>query len=46
MLNKKTLVELIRYCTVFEQEEKKDEKTGLSVSITMVGFPICGWVMI
>jgi type I restriction enzyme R subunit len=29
MLNKKVLVELIRYCTVFEQEEKKDEKTGL-----------------
>ncbi len=29
MLNKKTLVELIRYNTVFEQEEKKDEKTGL-----------------
>ena len=29
MLNQKTLVELIRYCTVFEQEEKKDEKTGL-----------------
>ncbi|MCG8239685.1 type I restriction endonuclease subunit R [Tenacibaculum finnmarkense] len=29
MLNKKTLVELIRYCTVFEQEEKKDAKTGL-----------------
>jgi type I restriction enzyme R subunit len=29
MLNKKTLIELIRYCTVFEQEEKKDEKTGL-----------------
>ena len=29
MLNKKTVVELIRYCTVFEQEEKKDEKTGL-----------------
>ena len=29
MLNKKTLVELIRYCTVFEKEEKKDEKTGL-----------------
>ena len=29
MLNKQTLVELIRYCTVFEQEEKKDEKTGL-----------------
>lgn len=29
MLNKKTLVELIRYCTVFEQEEKKDVTTGL-----------------
>lgn len=29
LLNKKTLIELIRYCTVFEQEEKKDEKTGL-----------------
>ena len=29
MLNKKTLIELIRYCTVFEKEEKKDEKTGL-----------------
>ncbi|WP_452223643.1 type I restriction endonuclease subunit R [Lacinutrix chionoecetis] len=29
MLNKKTLVELIRYCTVFEQEEKKDDVTGL-----------------
>ncbi len=29
MLNKKTLVELIRYNTVFEQEEKKDDKTGL-----------------
>ncbi|TDT72499.1 type I restriction enzyme R subunit [Hypnocyclicus thermotrophus] len=29
MLGKKTLVELIRYNTVFEQEEKKDEKTGL-----------------
>ncbi len=29
MLNKKVLLELIRYCTVFEQEEKKDEKTGL-----------------
>ena len=29
MLNKKALVELIRYCTVFEQEEKKDDKTGL-----------------
>lgn len=29
MLNKKTLIELIRYCTVFEKEEKKDEKTGI-----------------
>lgn len=29
MLDKKVLVELIRYCTVFENEEKKDEKTGL-----------------
>lgn len=29
MLDKKTLLELIRYCTVFEQEEKKDDKTGL-----------------
>lgn len=29
MLNKQTLVELIRYCTVFEKEEKKDEQTGL-----------------
>ena len=29
MLNKQTLVELIRYCTVFEKEEKKDEETGL-----------------
>jgi type I restriction enzyme R subunit len=29
MLEKKTLVELIRYCTVFESEEKKDQKTGL-----------------
>jgi len=29
MLDKKVLVELIRYCTVFEKEEKKDEKTGL-----------------
>ncbi len=29
MLNKETLVKLIRYNTVFEQEEKKDEKTGL-----------------
>ncbi|WP_264537365.1 type I restriction endonuclease subunit R [Flavobacterium sp. N1736] len=29
MLDKKTVVELIRYCTVFESEEKKDQKTGL-----------------
>ena len=29
MLHKKTLIELIRYCTVFEKEEKKDEKTGI-----------------
>lgn len=29
MLNKKTLVELIRYCTVFEKEEKKNKETGL-----------------
>lgn len=29
MLNKNTVVELIRYCTVFEQEEKKDDNTGL-----------------
>lgn len=29
MLNKQTLVELIRYCTVFEKEEKKDEETGI-----------------
>ncbi|WP_417619835.1 type I restriction endonuclease subunit R [Oceanihabitans sediminis] len=29
MLDKTVLVQLIRYCTVFEQEEKKDEKTGL-----------------
>ncbi|WP_299601085.1 type I restriction endonuclease subunit R [uncultured Aquimarina sp.] len=35
MLNKKTLVELIRFCTVFEREEKKDEKTGLVSQITI-----------
>lgn len=35
MLDKTTLVELIRYCTVFEQEEKKDPKTGL-IFITKV----------
>lgn len=29
MLNKITLVELVRYCTVFEKEEKKDEETGI-----------------
>ena len=29
MLDKKVLVELIRYCTVFEKDEKKDERTGL-----------------
>lgn len=29
MLDKTALVQLIRYCTVFEQEEKKDENTGL-----------------
>ncbi|WP_282147877.1 type I restriction endonuclease subunit R [Algibacter lectus] len=33
MLNKKTLVELIRYCTVFEQEEQKDDNTGLIFQI-------------
>jgi type I restriction enzyme R subunit len=39
MLDKKVLVELIRYCTVFEKEEKKDEKTGLisQVKIKKVG---------
>ena len=29
MLDRKTLIELIRYCTVFESEEMKDQKTGL-----------------
>src|SRR5690554_4816278 len=29
MLDKKALLELIRYCTVFEKEEKKDEDTGI-----------------
>jgi len=33
MLDKTVLVRLIRYCTVFEQEEKKDEKTGLIFQI-------------
>jgi type I restriction enzyme R subunit len=39
MLDKKVLVELIRYCTVYEQEEKKDELTGLisQVKIKKVG---------
>ncbi|WP_225312570.1 type I restriction endonuclease subunit R [Pseudotamlana haliotis] len=39
MLNKKTLVELIRYCTVFEKEEKKDENTGIifQINIKKVG---------
>ena len=35
MLNKKVLLNLIRYCTVFEAEEKKDKDTGL-VSISKV----------
>lgn len=29
MLKKEVLLQLIRYCTVFESEEKKDEATGL-----------------
>jgi type I restriction enzyme R subunit len=29
MLNKEVLLRLVRYNTVFEEEEKKDEKTGL-----------------
>ena len=35
MLNKQVLLNLIRYCTVFEGEEKKDETTGL-VSISKI----------
>ncbi|MEH6512957.1 MAG: type I restriction endonuclease subunit R [Maribacter arcticus] len=35
MLQKQVLLNLIRYCTVFEAEEKKDETTGL-VSISKV----------
>lgn len=35
MFDKKVLINLIRYCTVFESEEKKDEKTGL-VSISKI----------
>jgi len=39
MLDKKVLVELIRYCTVFEKEEKKDDKTSIisQVKIKKVG---------
>lgn len=35
MLDKKALLELIRYCTVFEQEEKKDESTGLIFQVKL-----------
>ncbi|MDB9873604.1 type I restriction endonuclease subunit R, partial [Flavobacteriaceae bacterium] len=35
MFDKRVLLNLIRYCTVFEAEEKKDEKTGL-VSISKI----------
>ena len=35
MFDKSVLFNLIRYCTVFEAEEKKDEKTGL-VSISKI----------
>ena len=35
MFDKRVLLYLIRYCTVFEAEEKKDEKTGL-VSISKI----------
>ncbi|WP_196893761.1 type I restriction endonuclease subunit R [Aureivirga marina] len=35
MLNPAVLLKLIRYCTVFEQEEKKDEVTGL-ISIAKI----------
>lgn len=35
MLNKKTLVELIRYCTVFEKEEVKDKDTGIVSQVTI-----------
>lgn len=35
MLNKKTLIELIRYCTVFEKEEIKDDKTGIVSQVTI-----------
>jgi len=35
MLQKEVLLKLIRYCTVFESEEKKDENTGL-ISIVKI----------
>ena len=35
MFDKRVLLNLIRYCTVFEAEEKKDEQTGL-VSISKI----------
>jgi type I restriction enzyme R subunit len=35
MLNKDTLVKLVRYCTVFEKEEVKDSKTGIISQITV-----------
>ena len=35
MFDKRVLLNLIRYCTAFEAEEKKDEKTGL-VSISKI----------
>lgn len=35
MLNKKVLLNLIRYCTVFESEEKVDKTTGL-ISVSKV----------
>lgn len=35
MFDKRVLLNLIRYCTVFEAEEKKDEKTGL-VSLSKI----------
>ena len=35
MLDKKVLLNLIRYCTVFEAEEKVDKKTGL-ISISKI----------
>ena len=35
LFDKSVLLNLIRYCTVFEAEEKKDEKTGL-VSISKI----------